>query len=98
MKGQLYMIPNTMGESPIEYNLPVDVIDIIKSLKYYVVENIRSARRFLKKVDKEIDIEELTFFVLDKHTKPNDIPSFLRPLHDWEKHGNVVRGGVSGSC
>ncbi|MBS2097705.1 SAM-dependent methyltransferase [Carboxylicivirga linearis] len=96
MKGQLYMIPNTMGESAIEYNLPADVIDIIKSLKYYVVENIRSARRFLKKVDKEIDIDELTFFVLDKHTKPNDIPSFLRPLHDGKNMGMLSEAGCPG--
>ncbi len=96
MKGQLYLLPNTLGESPIDYNLPKDVIEIIKSLRYFVVENIRSARRFLKRVDKEIDIDSLIFFVLDKHTKPNDIPSFLRPLHDGKNLGMLSEAGCPG--
>jgi len=96
MKGQLYLLPNTLGESPIEYNLPSDVIDIIKSIKYFVVENVRSARRFLKKVDREIVIEELTFFVLDKHTKPNDIPTFLKPLLEGKNMGMLSEAGCPG--
>lgn len=96
MKGKLYMLPNTLGESPIEYNLPADVVAIIKSIRYLVVENIRSARRFLKRVDKSIDIDALTFFVLDKHTKASDIPSFLRPLHDGYNMGMLSEAGCPG--
>lgn len=96
MKGQLYLLPNTLGESPIEYNLPSDVIEIIKSIKFFVVENVRSARRFLKKVDREIVIEELTFFVLDKHTKTNDIPSFLQPLLEGRNMGMLSEAGCPG--
>ncbi|WP_430809595.1 MULTISPECIES: SAM-dependent methyltransferase [unclassified Carboxylicivirga] len=96
MKGKLYLIPNTLGESPIERNLSTDTIDLIRSVKYFVVENIRSARRFLKKVDKAIDIDELQFFVLDKHTNPNDIPGFLNPLFDGHNLGLLSEAGCPG--
>ncbi len=96
MKGQLYLIPNTLGESPIERNLPVETIDIIRSLKYFVVENIRSARRFLKRVDKAIEIDDLTFFVLDKHTNPNDVPGYLKPMLDGTNMGLVSEAGCPG--
>lgn len=96
MKHPLYLIPNTLGESPIDKNLPPDVVDTIKSIKHFVVENIRSARRFLKKVDKTIEIDELTFFVLDKHTNPNDIPGFLKPINDGYKLGLLSEAGCPG--
>jgi 16S rRNA (cytidine1402-2'-O)-methyltransferase len=48
-KGTLILIPNTLGDSPVEYNLPQANIEIIRDLKYFIVENIRTARRFLKK-------------------------------------------------
>ncbi|WP_439185030.1 SAM-dependent methyltransferase [Carboxylicivirga taeanensis] len=96
MKGQLYLIPNTLGDSPIERNLPQETIDIIRSIKYFVVENIRSARRFLKKVDRTIEIEELTFYVLDKHTNINDIPSFLNPANNGHRLGMLSEAGCPG--
>jgi len=96
MKGNLYLIPNTLGESPIERNLPKDTIEIIRSISFFVVENIRSARRFLKKVDNAIEIDKLTFYVLDKHTNPNDIPGFLKPLLEGENLGLLSEAGCPG--
>lgn len=96
MKGQLYLIPNTLGDSPIERNLPKETIEIIRSIKHYVVENIRSARRFLKKVDKSIEIDDLTFYVLDKHTNPNDIPDYLKPAFDGKNLGLLSEAGCPG--
>ncbi|MCU4176662.1 SAM-dependent methyltransferase [Carboxylicivirga sp. N1Y90] len=96
MKGQLFFIPNTLGDSPIERNLANETIGIIRSLKYFIVENVRSTRRFLKKVDKSIDIDTLTFFVLDKHTKVEDLPTFLKPLLDGNNMGMVSEAGCPG--
>jgi len=93
MKGKLYLLPNTLGDSPIEKNLPQETIDIIRSIKYFVVENIRTSRRFLKRVDKAINIDELTFYVLDKHTNPNDIPGFLKPTLDGNNMGLLSEAG-----
>ena len=94
MKGQLYLIPNTLGDSPIERNLPKEVVDTIESLTYFIVEDIRTSRRFLKRVNKAIDIDKLTFFVLDKHTNPNDIPSFLKPISEGHHIGLLSEAGV----
>ena len=54
----LYLIPVTMGDTPIDKVLPKYNTEIINSLSFFVVENIRSARRFLKKCNPEIDIED----------------------------------------
>lgn len=82
MKGSLYLIPNTLGDSDISYVIPNDIIPIISEIKHYIVENIRTARRFLKKVDKSIDIDQITFYVLNKHTQPHELESFLKPIKD----------------
>ncbi len=96
MSGQLYLVPNTLGDSPINRNLPQEVITTIETLKYYIVENVRSARRFLKHVNSDINIDELTFFVLDKHTNPNDIPSFLNPIDQGHSIGLLSEAGCPG--
>lgn len=79
-KGCLYLIPVTLGDTTIQQVLPEYNVTIIKQLKYFIVENIRSARRFLKLVDTSINIDELTFFELNKHTNPDTIFNYLDPI------------------
>jgi 16S rRNA (cytidine1402-2'-O)-methyltransferase len=79
MKGKIYLIPTLLGdESPINiisgYN-----IQIIKSLQYFIVEEERTARRFLKKIIPEINIDTLQFFILNEHTPSKDIVHYLEP-------------------
>ena len=64
----LYLIPCTLGDTPIEKVLPSYNHDIVVALRHFIVEDIRSARRFLKKVDRDINIDELTFYELNKNT------------------------------
>ncbi|NLA61763.1 MAG: SAM-dependent methyltransferase, partial [Bacteroidales bacterium] len=61
----LYLIPVTMGDTPIDNVLPKLNTEIINTLSFFIVENIRSARRFLKKCNPEIDIDALTFHELN---------------------------------
>ncbi len=96
MKGTIYLIPNTLGESPIDFNLPEENIRIINSIRHFIVEDVRTARRFLKKVNKEIDIDKLTFFVLDKHTRTEDIPTFLKPALAGSDMGIISEAGCPG--
>lgn len=93
MQGSLYLIPVTLGDSSIERVLPSYNRDIIVSLRYFIVENERSARRFLKKVERFIDIDSLTFFVLNKHTSENEISSFLDPIYDGASIGLLSEAG-----
>lgn len=76
----LYLIPVTLGDTPIHQVLPAYNHDIIIEIRHFIVENIRSARRFLKKVDAAIDIDTLTFYELNQHTNPKEIYSYLTPL------------------
>lgn len=93
METALYLIPVTLGDTAIETVLPSYNKDIIQNLRYYIVEDVRSARRFLKKVDKEIDIDALTFYVLNKHTSPEDISGYLKPLIAGHSMGVISEAG-----
>ncbi len=95
-KGKLYLIPSVMGDSPIDFNIPKYNKEVILSLKYFIVENVRTARRFMKKVDKSVDIDSLTFFVLDKRTKASTLPSFLKPGNDGHSIGVLSEAGCPG--
>ena len=80
METALYLLPVTLGDTPVEKVLPSYNKEIISGIRHFIVEDIRSARRFLKKVDREIDIDALTFYLLNKHTSPEDISGYLKPL------------------
>ena len=89
----LYLIPVTLGDSTIERVLPSENRSFILQIKHFIVEDIRSARRFLKKVKKGINIDELTFFVLNQHTSPDEIASFLNPIKQGFDVGIISEAG-----
>ena len=89
----LYLIPVTLGETEISQVLPAYNHDIIVEIKHFIVENIRSARRFLKKVEKSIDIDELTFYELNRHTDRNLIGEYLEPLKNGKSVGIISEAG-----
>ena len=93
METALYLLPVTLGDTPIEKVLPSYNKEIISGIRYFIVEDIRSARRFLKKVDKEIDIDALTFYPLNKHTSPEDISGYLKPLIGGASMGVISEAG-----
>lgn len=89
----LYLIPVTLGETDISSVLPSQNHNIIVEIKHFIVENIRSARRFLKKVEKSIDIDELTFYELNRHTDRKIIGEFLEPLKNGNPMGIISEAG-----
>lgn len=93
MQASLYLIPVTLGETSVEQVLPTYNKEIILQIKYFIVENIRSARRFLKKVESSINIDELTFYELNKHTKPEDIENYLNPMANGFHVGIISEAG-----
>lgn len=90
---KLYLIPTSLGESPFERLFPAYNTGIVSSIRFFIVEDIRSARRFLKKINQEIDIDGLTFFELNKHTRLEDISSFLKPLNEGNDIGVISEAG-----
>ena len=93
MNQALYLIPNLLGETPVEQVLPAYNHDIIMGIRHFIVEDVRTARRFLKQVDRSIDIDQLTFYTLNKHTKPDEISGMLKPLEEGNPMGVISEAG-----
>lgn len=93
MQPSLYLIPVTLGDTPHENVLPEINREIILSLKYFVVEELRTARRFLKKCSPEINIDDLTFFELNKHTTSESISQYLLPMRKGFSIGILSEAG-----
>lgn len=82
-----------MSDGPLSAVIPQTNIDIIREIKDFVVENIRTARRFLKRCDRSIDIDAISFTVLDEHTDTSDIPSMLAPIAAGRPVGVISEAG-----
>lgn len=93
MEVALYLLPVTLGDTAIEKVLPSYNREIIVNIKHFIVEDVRSARRFLKKVDADICIDELTFYPLNKHTSSEAISGYLAPLAEGHSMGVISEAG-----
>ena len=93
MSAALYLLPVTLGVTPLETVLPSYNKEVILGIHHFIVEDIRSARRFLKKVDREIDIDALKFYTLNKHTTPEELSGYLQPLEAGHSMGVISEAG-----
>lgn len=98
MKGTIYMIPCPIADTrPLWDVLPRANYEVMNSLDYFIVENVRSARRFLAKAGVERRIEELEFVELNEHTtKPEGVERMLRPVLEGRSAGVISEAGVPG--
>ncbi|MBQ2364414.1 MAG: SAM-dependent methyltransferase [Alistipes sp.] len=98
MKGTIYMIPCPIADRESVWEvLPKANLDIMNSLDYFIVENTRSARRFLSKAGIERKIEELEFVELNEHTtSAADIERMLKPIIEGRSAGVISEAGVPG--
>ncbi|MCA1760400.1 MAG: SAM-dependent methyltransferase, partial [Bacteroidales bacterium] len=92
----LYLLPNVLSEGDWQNVLPAQIFNLVTQTRYYIVENIRTARRFLKQVNREINIDGLTFFELNKHTEQKELPGFLKPLEQGENVAVISEAGCPG--
>ncbi len=94
MDAALYLIPVPLGETEHSQVLPQYNHDIICRVKHFIVENRKSAIRFLVKVDKEIDIDSLEFYELSEHTdSKTNIDYMLKPLKEGMSVGVISEAG-----
>lgn len=91
--GRLYLLPMTLGESVPEHVIPQAILDHIIEFRFLVVENIKTTRRYLKKINREVDIDSITFFELNKHTQPEEINTFLSPCLEGNDVGIISEAG-----
>lgn len=89
----LYLIPVTLGDTPVRQVLPEYNREIILGIRHFIVEEIRTARRFLKQVDRDIDIDSLTFYPMGKHADAALFSKYLDPLRRGESVGVISEAG-----
>ena len=96
MAGTLYMIPVTLGDDIISKALPPDVVTIAQSLDTFIVEDEKTARRFLSAIKHPTPIRELTLLTLNEHTEEKELALLLRPLMDGKNVGLMSDAGCPG--
>lgn len=89
----LYLIPVALGDSPLDRMLPPYNRSVILSLRHFIVENERSARRFLKQVEPGIGIDLLDFSVLNRHTAAEGLGELLLPMERGLSVGLLSEAG-----
>ena len=96
MAGTLYLIPCPISEDTLPYDVtPEGNRDVITSLDYFIVENLRSARRFLSKAGLSGRIDELEFDELSEHTtSPRDIERMVAKIKEGRSAGVISEAGV----
>jgi 16S rRNA (cytidine1402-2'-O)-methyltransferase len=89
----LYLIPVTLGETAHERVLPPYNREVLLSLKHFIVEDVRTARRFLKKALPAVVIDELSFTELNEHTPPAAVAGMLAPMAAGASVGVMSEAG-----
>jgi len=93
-KGKLILIPTVIGENTAKETLPSIIIDTIKNTDIYIVENIRSARRFIKKIYAKKNIEETIFYAYGKYDSIDYEQDLLLHILAGEDVGLISEAGV----
>lgn len=93
METALYLIPVTLGDTPHERVLPEYNREVVRGIRHFIVENLRTARRLLKRADPAIDIDALHFSELNKHTPPEAVAAMLSPLVEGQPVGVLSEAG-----
>lgn len=94
--GTLYLIPVTLGDDVIQKALPPDVVSITQKLDTFVVENEKTARRFLGAIKTHKPVRELTMLALNEHTTDQELPALLAPLLEGRDIGLMSEAGCPG--
>jgi 16S rRNA (cytidine1402-2'-O)-methyltransferase len=96
VNGRIYLIPVDLGGADYKQVIPEKVINLTKSLRFFVVENIRTARKYLRLIDKKFPIDETVFFELNEHTNESEIFDFLEPVYRGSNIGIMSEAGLPG--
>lgn len=89
----LYLIPVEISTTPWDATIPAGNLRIVSHIRTFVVENLRTARRCLRRWDKTFPIDECTFYELNQHTQQQEISSFLNDLRAGKPIGVMSEAG-----
>lgn len=91
--GKIYLFPSLLAAVPVADVLPARNIALISETRFFVVEELRTARRFLKACDRTIDIDSLHFDVLNEHTPAAEVEAMLAPALEGHDIGVISEAG-----
>jgi 16S rRNA (cytidine1402-2'-O)-methyltransferase len=94
--GRLYLVPTPLGDDAEPEVLPVSTLEILKKIKFFVVENEKSAWRFLSRHFDQAGLSELSLSVLDEHTQAAEVPALLQPALAGQDLGVISEAGCPG--
>ena len=92
-KGRIILFPSLLAPANPAAVLPDLNLQLIRQTRHFVVEELRSARRFLKCCDRNIDIDSLHFEILNEHTPPEDVQAMLAPALTGDDIGVISEAG-----
>ncbi|MBQ1836906.1 MAG: SAM-dependent methyltransferase [Paludibacteraceae bacterium] len=93
MPGILFLIPNTLGENAPDEVMPQKVMETAKRLRHFIVEDVRTVRRYLRRIDRTFPIDDSQFFELNQHTDRSKIEPYLKPLLEGNDMGIISEAG-----
>lgn len=94
--GTLFLIPTTLGESVLSTVIPQDVQQRVRALDYFVAENPKTARAYLKQIGTKKPLQELHISTLDEHTPDGAIAELAAPLRAGHDLGVMSEAGCPG--
>jgi 16S rRNA (cytidine1402-2'-O)-methyltransferase len=94
MEGKLYLIPTPLGDEFAIDNFGNDFLKVLSSLQHFIVEEEKTARRFLKRLVPSIIVDNLTFFILNEHTLEKDFVEFLDAINKGFNVGLISEAGL----
>jgi 16S rRNA (cytidine1402-2'-O)-methyltransferase len=92
----IYLIPVTLGGNDYQKVIPEKVLELTRSLRYFIVEDVRSARRYLRLIDKRFPIDDCEFYELNEHTQVYETEHFLDPVLNGHDLGLMSEAGLPG--
>jgi 16S rRNA (cytidine1402-2'-O)-methyltransferase len=93
-KGNLYLIPTPLGETGFEAGLPAYNMQILRNIDTFIVEELRTARRFLRKAGYDRDFETVTFYLLNEHTPDDEVTGMLGKSVSGQHIGLLSEAGL----
>ena len=93
IQSALYLVPVPISGAPVSDVIPAGNLEIVGELRHFIVENLRTARRYLRHIDPAFPIADCTFSVLDRHTGSEDVGGMLEPLRHGEPIGVMSEAG-----
>ena len=94
MKGKLYLIPSPLGDNDPTEVIPAPTLELLHNIRTYVVEELRTVRRYLSRAGLKGHIEELEFHELNEHTDRQEIESYLSLFDNGNDVGLISEAGL----